>query len=96
MLTEKIIKQQIYICDQCWVSSTDGIGRASLDSIEQLKIRLFEKKDKTQYFETKNYTNRKQIDFCWKICLTKYLQNSIDILVQEIFIHKEDKNKTLL
>lgn len=84
MKKEVISKKTFYTCDQCGKTSESGKDWYAIESLEDESTRLWEKSVKRKDTRLKTYTNRKELHFCSKECITRYLQHSVQLFISEM------------
>jgi len=83
----------ILICDFCWKTEVDTwVTRFSFEKLELQGLRLYEKVDKTSY-ETKHLVWRKEVNFCCKECVKKWLEWQTDSFIDELLPPRAKETK---
>lgn len=90
MRIEKQVTELEIQCDQCSKSATvitdeDLRVWISLSIIEDMGLRLMEKKVDKKRFETFNLNHKKkELDFCSVQCANKFLLASVQVFISEV------------
>ena len=84
----KVEKTQVLICDNCGQREellvTDKNNWIKFTESESEGLRLLEKIQTTQRYESFHIPNKKIIYCCGKLCARQYLVNSIELFLAEI------------
>jgi len=78
-----------FICDHCgkkkeMESKRDMDGWIAFECTENNGIRLFEKQQTANRYESFNIPNKSTKVFCQKDCASRYLRNSLGIFLNEV------------
>ena len=95
---KETVQYNVFICEMCTkqqksIKGAKMSGWLSISSVEKNNLRLFEKKEVEEPYETFHIPDKKVLIFCDRNCASKYINNSIDLFLSEVADKKVKTSK---